>query len=43
MYESRCYETRAAMEANGTVTVLPNEQLHCFYLMKYILYLLIWM
>lgn len=41
MYESRCYEKSAAVEANGTVMERPNERLHCFYLMKYVLY--IWM
>lgn len=36
MYESRCYEKSAAVEANGTVMDRPNEQLHRFYLMEYI-------
>lgn len=41
MYESRCYEESVALGADGTVMGLPNEQPHCFYLMKYVLYLLI--
>lgn len=39
MYKSRSYEK--VVEANGTVMGRPNEQLHCFHLMKYVLYLLI--
>lgn len=42
MYKSRCYEKSTAVEVNGPVMRRPNECLHCFHLMKYVLYLLIW-